>query len=112
MKSNNLLMKNRRKFLKRAGILLAGLPIIQLIGWSKLASAEMPKVSEDDPVAVSLKYVHDASKAAGRNNSEAFCHNCQLYTGEADSEWGPCSIFPGKVVNANGWCSAWVKKAG
>ena len=106
-------MKNRRKFLKKAGILFTGLPTIQLIGWSKFAGAEeMPKVSEDDPVAVSLKYVHDASKADGRSNSEALCSNCQFYTGEADSEWGPCTIFPGKVVNANGWCSAWVVKAG
>ena len=28
------------------------------------------------------------------------------------AEWRPCSLFPGKSVAADGWCSAWVKKAG
>ena len=25
---------------------------------------------------------------------------------------GPCDIFPGKLVNANGWCKVWVLKPG
>jgi hypothetical protein len=27
-------------------------------------------------------------------------------------EWRPCQIFPGKAVNANGWCSSWMHRAG
>jgi len=33
-------------------------------------------------------------------------------TGKDGNEWRPCGIFPGQVVNAKGWCSAWMKKAG
>ncbi|WP_187345556.1 high-potential iron-sulfur protein, partial [Photobacterium damselae] len=25
-------------------------------------------------------------------------------------EWRPCAIFPDKLVNANGWCSAYAPK--
>jgi hypothetical protein len=25
-------------------------------------------------------------------------------------EWRGCTAFPGKLVNAKGWCSAWVEK--
>jgi hypothetical protein len=35
-----------------------------------------------------------------------------LYTGKPKDASGPCSLFAGKHVTANGWCSAWVKKAG
>jgi len=30
--------------------------------------------------------------------------------GEDGAEWRPCAIFPGKVVAAKGYCSAWLKK--
>jgi hypothetical protein len=73
------------------------------------ASSDVARVSEDDPTAVSLNYVHDASKASGRTISDAVCKSCQFFSG--DSDWGPCSIFTGKEVSANGWCSAWSKKA-
>lgn len=103
----------RRKFLMKSGALIAGLPAISLLGFTKTIHADdLPNVSEDDPVVVSLKYVHDASKSSDRSNTDALCSNCQLYTGGVGSEWGPCSIFPGKSVNANGWCTAWVKKSG
>jgi hypothetical protein len=31
--------------------------------------------------------------------------------GDAKAEWRPCNIFPGKLVNNNGWCAAWAKAA-
>lgn len=103
----------RRSFLMKSGALITGLPAISLLGFAKTVQADdLPNVSEDDPIAVSLKYVHDASKSGDRSNTDALCSNCQLYTGDEGSEWGPCSIFPGKSVNANGWCAAWVKKSG
>jgi len=103
----------RRSFLIKSGAFIAGLPAISLLGFTKTVHAdELPNVSEDDPIAVSLKYVHDASKSGDRSNTDSFRNNCQLYTGSEGSEWGPCSIFPGKSVNANGWCAAWVKKSG
>ncbi|NBW00197.1 MAG: hypothetical protein EBR85_00515 [Betaproteobacteria bacterium] len=42
--------------------------------------------------------------------AEQKCSNCTLYQSKsADS--GGCAIFPGKQVAANGWCSAYQKKA-
>ena len=34
------------------------------------------------------------------------------YTGKAGSAEGPCNIFPGKNVKAQGWCKVWVLKPG
>lgn len=100
---------NRREFTRRCAALAAAsaLPAV--------AQAEdLPKVDENGPQAQALGYRHDASTVdtAKYANFAAgnLCSNCQLYQGGA--EWGKCGIFPGQVVNANGWCSAWVKKAG
>jgi hypothetical protein len=81
----------------------------------RTASAQAAKLEETDAIAVSLGYRHDASKvdakkfpafAAGRN-----CANCQLYQGKPGEAWGACGAVGGKLVNAKGWCVAWVKKA-
>lgn len=36
-----------------------------------------------------------------------FCENGNLIQSK-QGDWRPCSIFPGKLVNENGWCKAWV----
>ncbi|WP_405228240.1 high-potential iron-sulfur protein [Lentisalinibacter sediminis] len=74
-----------------------------------------PKLSEDDPQAKALGYVHDAtdvdqSKYARYQPGQA-CSNCQLFQAKGDEEWAGCSIFPGKLVNTAGWCSAYAPKA-
>ncbi len=74
-----------------------------------------PKLSLDDPQAKALGYVHDAanvdqSKYARYQPGQA-CSNCQLFQAKGDEEWAGCSIFPGKLVNAAGWCSAYAPKA-
>ena len=77
--------------------------------------AQAAKLEETDAIAVSLGYRNDASKvdakkfpafAAGRN-----CANCQLYQSKPGEAWGACGAVGGKLVNAKGWCVAWVKKA-
>lgn len=73
-------------------------------------AAELPQVSEEDPIAAGLKYRHNAARAKradkdGVAADQQFCNRCQFSAGEGD--WLPCKIFPGKVVNARGWCSAW-----
>lgn len=72
------------------------------------ANADAARVAEDEPTAVALNYVHDASKATTRTINDATCKSCQFFT--SDSDWGPCSIFTGREVSASGWCSAWSKK--
>jgi hypothetical protein len=87
-----------------AAALLAGvLPAL------RLRAADTPEVSEDDPTAKGLKYVYDASKSE-RPDASQFCHNCRYFKGAADAGKAPCDLFPGKSVNGNGWCSAWMKK--
>jgi hypothetical protein len=81
------------------------------------ALAQQPKrVSEDEPQAQSLGYKHDASKvdrAKFKNYQPGqHCANCNFFKAPASTEWGPCDIFAKREVNAKGWCSAWVKKAG
>ena len=70
-----------------------------------LLAADLPKLSLDNPTAKALQYVHESPDAA------KLCSGCQLYTGSADAEWGPCAIFPGTVVAAGGWCVSWSAKA-
>ena len=78
------------------------------------------RVTEDDPVAASLGYKHDAAnvdlaKHPKRGEASAanhYCKNCVLFQGSDGDEWGPCSIFGGRLVNANGWCATYAPKAG
>jgi hypothetical protein len=110
----------RRRFIKIGTLSLAAVPLGNWLLGKQTLAANPNQLEESDPAAQALGYVHDATKAdvakfpkrAGPDGATQFCKTCQLYTGQAGSEWGPCSIFPGKVVNANGWCNAWVQKAG
>ncbi|MBA1147617.1 high-potential iron-sulfur protein [Ectothiorhodospiraceae bacterium WFHF3C12] len=102
-----------RRNLLRAGIATAvAVPFARLALDGSAHAQDLPKLALDDPQAKALQYVHDASKAGDARQEGADCANCQLYQGGADSEWGKCSIFPGKLVNAQGWCTAWAPKAG
>lgn len=95
----------RRQVLGTAATALTVSPLLALT--SRLAiAAEASRVDPNDPQAKALAYVHQSPK------QDSNCANCQLYTGAADAEWGPCAIFPGKQVAGAGWCSAWVKKSG
>lgn len=80
------------------------------------ASAQgAPKLDEADPQAVALGYKNDTTKVDDKkfpkHTAEQKCNGCQLYQGKATDATAPCAIFGGKSVTANGWCSAWVKKA-
>jgi hypothetical protein len=102
-------MTSRRHFVLT--LPAAALSLIAIRG----ASAQATRLEETDAIAVSLGYRNDASKvdakqfpafAAGRN-----CANCQLYQSKPGEAWGACGAVGGKLVNAKGWCVAWVKKA-
>ena len=101
----------RRQFIQVSAAAAAGAVVLPA---DQLKAQDMPKLTEDDPMAQAMKYVNDASTvdAASRPNpaAEQRCSNCALIQGD-EGEWRPCQIFPGKVVNANGWCSVWAPKA-
>ncbi len=100
---------SRRRFIKITATGLAAAPFASglLSGTAQAVDA----VSEADPTAAALGYKMDASKAANRKDTTAFCGTCNLYSGKPGASDGPCGIFGGKLVNAKGWCSAWTKKA-
>jgi hypothetical protein len=84
------------------------------IPWGRRIAAQVAeqRVSEEEPLAQQLMYVHDASKAAEARAETAFCHNCNFFrTNAADPTWSPCDIFGGREVNAEGWCNVWVARA-
>ena len=102
----------RRQFIQLSAVAAAGL--ITRPG-EEAQAQDMPQIEESDPVAQSLKYVHDASSVdpSSRANpaAEQDCANCALIQGADGDAWRPCQIFPGKLVNAKGWCSVWAPKA-
>ncbi len=101
---------SRRSFLKSVG----GAAAVSAFGIavSESPAADLPKLNEDDPMAVALKYVHDASSVAEsiRSQKDRYCYNCALYSGGENDEWAACSIVPGKAVAGRGWCSVWARR--
>ena len=92
----------RRQFIQLSAVAAAGC----LVRPGQQAHAQdLPQLTEDDPTAQSLKYVHKSAKEGQT------CDNCALIQGADGDEWRPCQIFPGKTVNAKGWCSVWAPKA-
>ena len=106
---------DRRTLLKNALVGLAALPASGLIR-EAAAQGALPHVDEKETQAVSLGYVHDVKKVDPSKTPEfkpgSHCANCMQLTGKEGDEWRPCNIFPGKLVNANGWCKVWVPKPG
>ena len=102
----------RRQFMQLSAVAAAGL----IASPARKADAQdMPHLEESDPTAQSLKYTNDSSTVdpATRANPapEQHCANCALALGNEGDAWRPCQIFPGKLVNSNGWCSVWAPKA-
>jgi hypothetical protein len=99
---------SRRRFIKLTAIGLATAPFANALLSGTAGAAEM--VSETDPQATALGYKADATKAEKRTDATAMCSNCNFYSGKAGEASGPCALFQGKLVAANGWCTAWAKK--
>lgn len=76
---------------------------------------EAPHLSPTDPTAQALGY-HESAKSVEAKDFPTYqpdqmCSTCLQLQGNAGDAWRPCTIFAGKLVNANGWCKVWVKKA-
>ncbi|HRD49382.1 MAG TPA: high-potential iron-sulfur protein [Candidatus Contendobacter sp.] len=100
---------SRRRFIKLTAIGLAAAPFANVL-LSGSAEAADP-ISETDPQATALGYKADATKAEKRKDATQLCSNCNFYSAKAGDASGPCVLFQGKLVTANGWCTAWAKKA-
>lgn len=112
-------MNSRRHFLRKLAIsatapaMLGGRLLAQD---TPPASAPAPvKLDEADPVAVALGYKLDTTKVDQtkypQHKPEQHCSVCALVTpGAPAGDFLPCTAFQGKLVAANGWCMAFVKK--
>jgi len=100
----------RRTVLKGALLGVVAIPAAALVG----RRAEAANVDPSEPQAKSLGYVDDAAKVDAKANPNykagQHCANCLQAQGQPGEAYIPCNIFPGKLVNANGWCKVWVKR--
>jgi hypothetical protein len=101
----------------RRNFVLAVLPAAALsAAAARSASAQQPvRLQETDAAAVALGYRHDATKV-DKAKSPTFapgriCGNCGLFAAKGNEEWAPCAAVGNRLVNAKGWCAAWVKKS-
>ena len=78
----------RRKFIQLSVVAATG---GLLAGHRSVYAADLPQLSEDDPMAVSMKYTHDASTVdpASRPNPAEVqnCANCALVQGDDGATW-------------------------
>jgi hypothetical protein len=106
-------MSKRRVVLRSISIAAA----VSVVGIPLSALADLKKVDEKEPQAVSLGYKDDTATVDKskypKHDPSQVCSGCQFYDqSKASGQLGPCSIFGGRPVAAKGWCSAYVKKAG
>ncbi len=100
----------RRDFVGAAAV---AVPVAAVFASRSAAAQAQPKLDVNDPVAKALMYVEDAAKVdkakAPNFKPGQNCANCVQIQGTS-GDWRPCNAFPGKLVAAKGWCSAWVAK--
>lgn len=100
----------RRGFVGAAAV---AIPVAAIFGSREAAAqANLPKLSLTDPVAKALLYTENAA-TVDKAKAPTFkpgsnCINCAQIQG-ASGDWRPCAAFPGKLVAAAGWCSAWIE---
>ena len=105
-------MNQRRTFLRS----LSSIAIVSASG-IPLSAFALEKVNPKDPQAVSLGYTDNTKtvddKKYPKHQASQSCSGCQFFQAAQQSgDIAPCTVFGGKGVAANGWCSAYVKKQG
>ena len=104
---------SRRDALKRVALLLGAAAAVR--PGQSVHAADLPHLDPSDPTAKALGYTNDSKsvdvKAYPMFKPGSACNNCLQYQGKPGAAWGPCNIFAGHDVNANGWCQVYVKKA-
>jgi hypothetical protein len=102
----------RRDLLKAASIIVVSLAAMQRA--VHVHAKDLPHLSETDPQAAALGYKNDSKLVDAKKYANyrlgQDCDDCVHYKGKPRETWGPCDIFPGKSVNAHGWCAAFQPK--
>jgi hypothetical protein len=101
-------MTSRRRFIELVPV--AGLG---LLGGGS-ASAQYPRLEESDPKALAIGYVADAARVDPKKYPKYVpgedCSTCQFYLTKPTEPWGPCTLFPRKLVAGKGWCDAFATR--
>jgi len=104
---------SRRHFFATAGCALGAVVIAGALPRTARAD-DLPHLTPSDPTATALNYTEDASKVDKAKSptyaAGSACANCNFFQG-GTAAYGPCQLFPGKAVNAKGWCAGYAKKA-
>ena len=91
--------------------LVAAAAAVSVLRSAKSGAAELPHLSVKDPSAVAVGYVEDAAQVDAKKYPTyvkgSNCDNCLLLQGASGAAYRPCTLFPGKLVSASGWCSGW-----
>jgi High potential iron-sulfur protein len=102
----------RRALVKKIGVVAGALAVAKFAAAD--AAVSPPHVADKDPMAVALGYIADVAKIDPKKTptwkTGQKCSNCLQLQGKAGDAFRPCNLFPGKLVSANGWCKAYVKK--
>jgi hypothetical protein len=98
----------RRALVKNLSVAAAA---TALLPRRQLQAAEPAHLDVKDPAAVKVGYIENASQIDVKKYpiyvKGSNCENCLLLQGATGAHYRPCSLFPGKVVSIDGWCSAW-----
>jgi hypothetical protein len=104
---------SRRDALKKLALALGAAGLGEAV--RPAAAAELPHLSPKEPNAVALGY-HDNASQVDAQQFQTYrpgqrCDTCLQLQGQEGQPWRPCNLFPGQLVNANGWCRVWVPKS-
>lgn len=102
---------SRREALKNIAVAAGALAV----AGSAVAAPGLPHLSPTDPMASGVSYQENAATVDAAKFPQykpgSKCSNCAQITGKDGDTWRPCNVFAGKLVNANGWCMVYAKKA-
>lgn len=98
---------NRRSLLKNLAAAAAAAAVLPA---GRSRGAELPHLDVKDSAAVALGYVENATQVDAKKFPTyvkgSRCDTCLLLQGTSGA-YRPCTLFPGKLVSASGWCSGW-----
>ena len=101
-------MSSRRTLIKNLATAVAAAVVLPN---RRSLGAEPPHLDVKDPAALALGYVENAAQADVKKYPQyvqgSNCDNCLQLQGKPGPSYRPCSLFPGKLVSAGGWCSGW-----
>lgn len=104
-----MISKSRRTFMVQTAGMCAALAVTQG------AQAADPLVDEKSEQAKNYGYHSKATSVDAAHfptyKAGQQCSSCRFYTGTGNSASGPCMMFPGKTVAAEGWCALYAKKS-